>query len=493
VIIRCERCSTLYELDEALLAPEGSSVQCARCQAVFTVIPSRPGPAAAGPSTPPPPGEVKPQAAPAPSVRAGEPAARTARPEPHVYRRPQPTPVAAPPRGHGRAGAPARDAVSAMDARLRTLARWKLAVVPLGVLVLLLLAWGAWSAWRRGPDPETQRQRAEAMALIAQDDAASLARAVELLDAIQRGDRASSAAAGERGLARALLAAAHVEEVEPLEERLAAATAERGRLEREQPPGFEDALRALAMEVTRIEVELTPRRQKAEALQAQAAGELQGLAGSPRSARDAARGQAVLAVLDGDTEEVQRTTALLRTSGPDPWADLVELWAAVGRDGAARDQAIPKLQALVTAHPELIRARFVLARALLSAGRHEEAISTVASLLAANPRHERAQRLRSQLTAPPPVSAAPPPPHPVPVARPAPPVATPPAAASNVVVPAPTVPAQAATNQPVAPSPEPAAPAAVEPPPVPPPAPPPGPPPRPKPPEPSNIPDPTQG
>jgi len=39
VIIRCERCSTVYELDEALLAPEGSPVQCTRCQAVFTARP----------------------------------------------------------------------------------------------------------------------------------------------------------------------------------------------------------------------------------------------------------------------------------------------------------------------------------------------------------------------------------------------------------------------------------------------------------------------
>ncbi|HEY6101289.1 MAG TPA: zinc-ribbon domain-containing protein, partial [Anaeromyxobacter sp.] len=32
MVIRCERCSILYELDEALLAPGGSQVQCTRCQ-----------------------------------------------------------------------------------------------------------------------------------------------------------------------------------------------------------------------------------------------------------------------------------------------------------------------------------------------------------------------------------------------------------------------------------------------------------------------------
>ena len=42
LVIRCERCSTLYELDEALLAPDGSPVQCTRCDHVFTVRPPRP-------------------------------------------------------------------------------------------------------------------------------------------------------------------------------------------------------------------------------------------------------------------------------------------------------------------------------------------------------------------------------------------------------------------------------------------------------------------
>lgn len=39
MLIRCERCSTLYELDEALLSPDGSPVQCTRCQHVFTARP----------------------------------------------------------------------------------------------------------------------------------------------------------------------------------------------------------------------------------------------------------------------------------------------------------------------------------------------------------------------------------------------------------------------------------------------------------------------
>ena len=41
MIIRCERCSTLYELDEGLLSPEGSAVQCTKCEHVFKAFPPR--------------------------------------------------------------------------------------------------------------------------------------------------------------------------------------------------------------------------------------------------------------------------------------------------------------------------------------------------------------------------------------------------------------------------------------------------------------------
>ncbi len=497
MIIRCERCSTLYDLDEALLAPEGSPVQCAKCQAVFTATPPKPGaspggqstaaqaaspPAAttagtsatpssaasafssAGAASSPPPSPASPTGVPPAPASPSAAAPRATRTGPNIYRPPQPPPAPPPARGRARAGAPPRDAVTAMDARLRAMARWKLAIIPAALALVALLAWGGWSAWKRRPDPETQRQRAEAMALIAQDDAASLGRATDLLDAIQQGDRPSSGAAGERGLARALLAAALADEVEPLAERQAAAAAEKARLEREQPPGFEDALRALAMEATRAEVELAPRRKKLEALVAHAADELKALGADPRGAREAARGQAILAVLAEDAGEVERAVTLLRKPGQDPWADLAELWLAVRQDGAARDRAIPGLVTLAATHPELIRARFVLARALLVAGRREEAISVVARLLSANPHHERAQRLRTQLAVkppPPPPPVAPEPPRPAWTPRAAPP---PGPAAVNVLVAPVVVPPAAAGNLPPATTPavQPASPAPVE-------------------------------
>ncbi len=46
--IRCERCSTVYELDERRLPPQGAAVKCTRCQLVFRAYPpASPGDAAA--------------------------------------------------------------------------------------------------------------------------------------------------------------------------------------------------------------------------------------------------------------------------------------------------------------------------------------------------------------------------------------------------------------------------------------------------------------
>jgi predicted Zn finger-like uncharacterized protein len=47
VLIRCEKCSTLYELDDKLLPPQGAPVQCSRCQFVFKAYPAPPSPPSA--------------------------------------------------------------------------------------------------------------------------------------------------------------------------------------------------------------------------------------------------------------------------------------------------------------------------------------------------------------------------------------------------------------------------------------------------------------
>ncbi|MBL8924088.1 MAG: zinc-ribbon domain-containing protein [Myxococcaceae bacterium] len=46
MLISCEKCSTTYTLDEALIPASGAPVQCTRCSHVFTAYPPRPDPAA---------------------------------------------------------------------------------------------------------------------------------------------------------------------------------------------------------------------------------------------------------------------------------------------------------------------------------------------------------------------------------------------------------------------------------------------------------------
>jgi predicted Zn finger-like uncharacterized protein len=60
--IRCERCATVYELDEKRLPARGASVKCTRCQHVFRAVPPAPAEAAATAAPRPPPSEDRTEA-----------------------------------------------------------------------------------------------------------------------------------------------------------------------------------------------------------------------------------------------------------------------------------------------------------------------------------------------------------------------------------------------------------------------------------------------
>ena len=159
MIIRCEQCSTLYELDEALLAPEGSEVQCARCRHVFTARPSSaPGQTMVG--VPP----VDGQGATRPAVLARSPAERVeqaavasvgggpARPTPpraSVARSSLPAVYHPPPGSSPTASAAPRsplvrgDAIGAFENRLRWSHRWRWLAPALAavVVVVAVLGW----------------------------------------------------------------------------------------------------------------------------------------------------------------------------------------------------------------------------------------------------------------------------------------------------------------------------------------------------------------
>ncbi len=420
MVIRCERCSTMYELDESLLAPNGSEVQCTKCQHVFVAFPPRsagrtlvgmpaepplpepkPEPRAAQPPAPPPPPAPPQPATSARVPRSGAPA---------VYR---PANSAA---TVGRAPVLKRDTVGTFEARLRWSARWRW-LAPAIAVGLAVAAGGSWLLLARRGDPGATRTHAEALALMALDDAASLDEAAARLGDAVRRMPSLKAVAGDRALALALRAGSLLEERDALAAKVSVRTEERDRLRREGPAGWEEAERAAASEVAALEPEIRSREDRARNLSSAAAEQLRALQSDVGDTPEVARAVAVLHVIQGDRDQGQKNVRAGRERARrDPWLDLVDGWMdARDPDRAIRERALVRLGALAAARPDLLRGRYLLARAQASLGRRPEALATLEGVLTANPRHEAARRLRDELTAPPP--PAPPAPAPAPAAK----------------------------------------------------------------------------
>ncbi len=428
MLIRCDRCSTLYELDEALLAPEGSPVQCTRCNHVFTARPAAQPEAESQPRHAPEHREPapaddqdepsdepidEPPAAAAPGApRHAAPPQRWDRPGPPVYRpgaAPSVPGVAQPPRIR-------RDAVGAFEARLRRSARWRWLAPVLAVLVLAAIV-AAWLLFSRRHGPVAERLRTEGLALVALDDAASLEQAVARFDEALRNEPRRREAEADRALAQVLAATALLEEGKALSARAAATIAARdaanaAALAQAEPatPGVESpaidpgASQEPDPEIVRLEAEARDRAARGTALSRSALETLQRLEASRAAAPEVARALALLHAATGEREAVQRQVAAGRGERPDdPWTALAEATLdARSRDRAARERAVGALSALVASHPELLRGRYLLAVGQAGLGRRAEAQALVEGILAANPRHEHAEALRAELRRSPP-------------------------------------------------------------------------------------------
>ncbi|ABS26218.1 zinc-ribbon domain-containing protein [Anaeromyxobacter sp. Fw109-5] len=412
--IRCERCSTLYELDEALLAPEGSSVQCTRCDHVFTARPpaqsegqgaplavaevrARDDVAAAPPPSRDEPEDVPPSPPRAPLAEgAGTREPRTARAStPSVYR-PTPGP------GAGVRAHPVlrRDTVGAFESRLRWSARLRWLVPAIAVGALLVSAAG-WLLLRGRVDPGAASAQAEALALLALDDEGSLERAVARLDDALRLEPGLRSAAADRALVQVAQASALRERSQAVAAEHAAGQAERERVLREQAPGWEAAERAMAAKAAALDSESVALEQRARALVASAREALGPLATELKDASAVVRARAAMHAAAGERDEALALASAGGSPGErDPWLDLVD--AAVDAADAqrpAQERAAVKLAALTARTPALLRARQLLARVQAALGRPEEAGATLDRLLAANPRHEGARAVRAALSA----------------------------------------------------------------------------------------------
>jgi len=198
--------------------------------------------------------------------------------------------------------------------------------------------------------------------------------------------------------ARALLIGLVGQEAAGIERRLAAKQAEKtggSAAAGPPPPGVDDQLASLR---NQREAALAQLRE----LEAVASAEL-----APLLRRDANRPpvQRANALLDAFGSDPQRAAqAVLRdrpARGKDPWIDLA---AGAGETRAVspelRAEGMARLEQLVKAHPEILRARLVLAEALARAGRVEAALASLDALLAANKAHDDARALRDELAAP---------------------------------------------------------------------------------------------
>jgi predicted Zn finger-like uncharacterized protein len=427
VVIRCERCSTLYELDEELLSPGGSQVQCTRCGHVFTAHPpSAAGPALAGlppqPAAEPPAPEPKPSASPAGPgaaavAAAAAPAVADAPPEPEPPPPPPPRPeprtvrtgpppvyrpsAASVPPTSGRAALLRRDTVGTFENRLRWSARWRW-LAPALTAGVAAVAVAGWLLLDRRAAPEAPRARSEAMPLLLLDDAASLEQAIARLDAVLRRSPQQRVAASEHALAYVLRAASLADEGEALKGRLAARAMERERLAREQPAGWEESERAAAADAQKLEGDVRAREERARGLGGAALQALKRLGSEPGEGPEVARGLAAYYALGGERDRARKIIGAARERAPaDPWLDLAEAWVdARDPDHAARERALIELGTLSVAHPELLHARYLLARTQAALGRRGEAIATLDALLVANGKHEGARRLRDAITAP---------------------------------------------------------------------------------------------
>lgn len=393
--IRCERCATVYELDEKRLPARGAQVKCTRCQHVFRATP----PGQTLPAQTPP---VEPAAADAPRpVPTEERTAvfdfsRGTTPERTASYVTAPPPAPASAVGTAGSAAPAdpqgpshpRVAQAAPVAAAPS-ARW-----PLFLLVLILLAVAlaaAWFATRKRGEPTAVSRAGTLQSLLARDDRSSLEQAAFRPSGEEAGDGATF-----RSLAMLWLAADAREELAPIRARVLALEAQALQEGEARAPGWERRRDEITLRLADARREAAPIEERERALLAASVaseGTARSSGASPISLlRVKAVRQATLA--DPALGLTVREAATIDAS--DPW---VEMARSLASDRGEVD--LDALGSLSARHPRLLRARLLLARGLHSAGREGDALRVIDEVLAENGEHETAKLLKAEILAPP--------------------------------------------------------------------------------------------
>jgi predicted Zn finger-like uncharacterized protein len=410
--IRCERCATVYELDDRRLPARGALVKCTRCQHVFRAAP--PGAPSATPAPPAPPASGAaagvPAGAPATpgGAVAGGPVAAAPVPDektalfgfsspgaeektekiaaaPPAPARPRHPEGGARPRPTGPTGPAASGEAAGGGARVL----W----IVLALLLLGALVAGVWLTLRKRPDPAAAARRAVLEDLLARDDRPGLERAGEMgTEELAAGPQALGS------LALALLAADAADELAPLEARERTLAGEILREESVRAPGWRERRGEIAGRLARARDEAAALRIRRGVLLARSRAALAAAGAVEATDLELLRARVALTAAEGDGREV------LRLAGPaagrdalDPWVEMLR--ASTAGDVAALEQVVGRARAVV-------RARVLLARALHAQRRDAEAVALLDEVIAGNPEHDRARAWKAEILAPPPASVS---------------------------------------------------------------------------------------
>jgi hypothetical protein len=286
--------------------------------------------------------------------------------------------------------------VSGLAAQLRARQRraW---VVPASVAAAAVVALVTWLALRGRIAPEAVSLHGEADGLLLRDDRSSLERAVARYAAAAAIAPSYASARADEALALLLLSDDAADEARPAEERFRALEAERSREEKEAAPGWSSRRADIVARMRVAQADSQPLRDRSRELKGQALALLRAVARESPNGLEAARALALYYALDGDVERAVQAAG--RVDG-DPWKAVAVAAAELRRgDSSRRDESIASLERVATAHPEILRARLMLARALAASARRDEAVTVLDGILTANAEHERARAFKAEVLA----------------------------------------------------------------------------------------------
>lgn len=424
--IRCERCASVFALEDSLV-PElgggaGFPVECGRCHLVFQAKPAAPAlPSHEAVTDPGGPGkqpraELVDPTAPTPATGnpAGLPAPRTtpssvprATP-PSVPRKPLHTPAELerllkprrPPGGQPEIRAPL-DPLAAELPR-RGAGRWMAAAIVLALAAAggALLVPGVRRRVFAGLPREALALSARARERLLRDDDTSLAAAAAIYAEAAQLAPGEPRPVADRAFALLLAGGAHKDSAERREKAARSLGDQLAKLQVEQPPGWTERQAALVEQLSLLSSERDQHaRESTRLLTEGGAAARLALEDDPQDA-SAQRAWAYSLALGDAPDRAERFIAGAERAAP---GDAFTLYvkAAMARTGAPSpeklERALAALAAVQAAEPRLVRALFDRATIALERQDLATARASLLQLLEQSPAHERGKELLAQL------------------------------------------------------------------------------------------------